>query len=211
MEAGDCIGVSFVRAILRGSVGMCSVGSREERGGFFGGKVEAFSEDGFVAEGFEAVGGSVEAARSSSSMSRLFRKSHASSTFSGVCRLITPTVRCIAPTGRTALGGILECPFSSGLVVSVAKREREACSSGLDTVVTRGRQRKCVICGFGGMVGTMGSLILAKFSISAILCRQGVISTSILAVSSTTNQASLTPACLFFLDVAPIALFNPVA
>lgn len=60
-------------------------------------------------------------------MSRLRRNVHAASTRSGVRRLMTPRVRCMAPTGLMAFGDSLDSSGTSGPETSVAKRWREAC------------------------------------------------------------------------------------
>lgn len=62
--------------------------------------------------------------RSSTSRSR--RREQAASRRSGVGRLMTPMVKWIAPTGRTAFGGRLVMVASLAVVTSVVKREMEA-------------------------------------------------------------------------------------
>jgi len=84
-------------------------------------------------------------------MSRLRRKVHAASTRSGERRLMTPRVRCMAPIGLMAFGDSWDSSSTSGPVTSAAKRWREACHCGREDGVTRGRQRKWVSRGVGGI------------------------------------------------------------
>ena len=77
----------------------------------------------------------------------------AASRRSGVRRLMTPRVKWRAPTGLMAFGGNCASPASLGAVTSEVKRWRAAWNCGLEVAVTRGRQRKCVNWGFGGMAG----------------------------------------------------------
>ena len=102
--------------------------------------------------------GGLEAERSMSYISKLFRNLHASSTRSGVGRLMTPMVKWMDPTGRIALAGRTRAASPDsllfGVVTSAAKREIEDWSCGREADVARGRSRKCVgwSFGFGGMV-----------------------------------------------------------
>ena len=88
---------------------------------------------------------------SSSSRSRFLRKVHASSNLSWVSRLMTPRVKCRAPTGLTALRGMGVERVAFGWVTSEVKREMEAWREGREDGVTRGMQRKWVNWGFGGI------------------------------------------------------------
>ena len=91
-------------------------------------------------------------------ISKLNRNLHASSTRSGVGRLMTPMVKWMDPTGRIALAGRTRAASPDslffGVVTSAAKREIEDWSCGREADVARGRSRKCVSggFGFGGMV-----------------------------------------------------------
>lgn len=84
-------------------------------------------------------------------ISNPFKNSLAASMRSSVCRLMTPRVKWIAPGGRIALGGMSTLPSSSGVVSSAVKRWREACSWHREEGVQRGRQRKWVRGGLGGI------------------------------------------------------------
>lgn len=87
-------------------------------------------------------------------MFRFRRTEQAASRRSGVCSDITPRVKCIAPTGRIAFAEMGGMPASLlGAVTSLVKREMEAWSCGREVGLTRGRQRKWVSGGFGGMAG----------------------------------------------------------
>ena len=120
-------------------------------------------------------GRGLDAALSMSCISKLFRYLHASSTRSGVSKLMTPMVRWIDPTGRIALAGIVDSPESLGAVTSAAKRWIEAWSCGREEGVTRGRRRKWVSLGFGlgGIVG-MGGPCVEKVSVY-VAGREGII------------------------------------
>ena len=104
------------------------------------------------------TGGGLEAERSMSCISKLFRNLHASSTRSGVVRLMTPMVKWMDPMGRIALAGRTRAASPDslffGAVTSAAKREIEDWSCGREADVARGRSRKCVSWGFafGGMI-----------------------------------------------------------
>ena len=88
------------------------------------------------------------AAASRAEMSSEWRKEVAASRRAGVGRLMTPMVRWRAETGRMAFKGM-----ALEEVTSEVKRAREAWNWGLEVGVMRGRQRKWVSAGFGGMDG----------------------------------------------------------
>lgn len=69
---------------------------------------------------------------------------------------MTPRVRWMPPTGLMAFGDNLDSSGASGPVTSAAKRWREACHCGRVDGVTKGRQRKCVNWGLGGIEGCRG-------------------------------------------------------
>lgn len=95
--------------------------------------------------------------RRSEVMLNSFSIVHAASRRSGVRRLITPSVKWRAPTGRMALGGSSVSLASLGEVTSEVKRWRAAWNCGLDVAVIKGRQRKWVNWGFGGMAMFFGN------------------------------------------------------
>lgn len=60
-------------------------------------------------------------------------------------------VRWRVPKGRIAFSGIRTVDPSVGLTASAVKCSSEVSSNGLEEMVTRGRQRKCVNGGLGGI------------------------------------------------------------
>lgn len=177
MRAGDCMAWREVRVRVSGcgvetdgggdlggarSSYIVSIGSEGavfwfDGGGCVGG--ERFSY--MVSTGFEVAVSwfdevrfaSASACRSVSNISNSFRNVQAASRRSGVGRLITPRVKCRAPTGRIAFGESGLGLVSLGVVTSFVKRAREERSWGWEEGVMRGRQRKCVRGGFGGLGG----------------------------------------------------------
>ena len=163
VEEGECIGWRPKREMVRGK----SAEGREGGEGGLEGIVGTSSGDFEVGTAMddwssastvgverddEATVGASPAFRRRSCTSRPRRKLRHASMRSCVWRLMTPIVRWRVPRGRTAFSGIGTVEASAGSTASPVNRSSEAKKSGLEDVVTRGRHRKCVKAGLGGIM-----------------------------------------------------------
>ena len=101
---------------------------------------------------------------------------NAPSTFSGVVRLITPSVRCNVPSGLIACSGMPSCKDATfGPMAFSLKWERECWSCGRERGVTRGMARKCVKRGGEGFGGILRYVSLLRLNTRGNGCEGSVV------------------------------------